>query len=248
MTDIEFFSVHANLTAIIVDYVDFGDDPDVQKVSATVKFLPRIPNGSLIWAPGLLPPQGIALAPIQARFDTDGWLRTIQAAPRDDKQLVTVAGSPTNYKLAFNGSAASTTIAGNAPATTMKTALEALSTIGTGNVTVGGSDGGPYTVAFTGALAAADQPLLVASAITGGTSPTVTITSIQDGSLNEGVKLVAHTAAIDLDELVYDAVFSNVIYNKADQIIAPFGFVAPTTGGGSIDLASIAKVLPKPGL
>lgn len=245
---IEFFSVHANLTAIVVDYIDVGDDPDVQKVSATVKFIPRVPNGSLIWAPGLLPPQGIALPPIQARFDTDGWLRTIQAAPRDDKQLVTVAGSPTNYKLAFNGSAASSTIAGSATATTMKTALEALSTVGAGNVTVGGNPGGPYTVAFTGALAAANQPLLVASAITGGTAPTVTITSIQDGSLNEGVKLVANTAAIDLDELIYDTVFSNVIYNKADQIIAPFGFAAPTTGGGSIDLSQVQKLTPKPGL
>lgn len=45
-------------------------------------------------------------------------------------------------------------------ATAMQTALEALSTIGVGNVTVEGPNGGPWRVSFTGALGFSPQPLL----------------------------------------------------------------------------------------
>lgn len=134
----------ANLSAVVVDYVDAGTDPDIQKITATVDFIPRIPNGSLVWASGLTPPQGVALPRIRGRFDTDGTLKTI----------------------------------------------------------VGGV----------------------------------------------GVKLTANTDVIDLDELYYDIVFSNVVYNKADQVIAAFAITAPYIGGITVDLANCEHFLPKPGL
>lgn len=74
---VQFFTVTGNLRAYTVDYVDVGAAPDLQLVTATIEFIPRIPRGQLLWAPGLTPPQGIILAPVLARFDGDGALHTI---------------------------------------------------------------------------------------------------------------------------------------------------------------------------
>lgn len=137
---IEYFTVVADLVAIVTDYVDIGADPDQQPISASVKFIPRLGVGQIIWIPG----QGVALAPIRARFDPDGVLRTIQ----------------------------------------------------------------------------------------GGT----------------GVELVANTPVLGLPELIWDVVFTNVIYDRNDQLIAPFAFTAPTTGGGVLDLSTVTKLTPQPGL
>lgn len=137
---IEYFTVVADLVAIVTDYVDLGADPDQQPISASVVFTPRLGVGQILWIPG----QGVALAPIRARFDPDGVLRTIQ----------------------------------------------------------------------------------------GGT----------------GVELVANTPVLGLPTLIYDVVFTNVIYDHNDQRIAPFAFTAPTTGGGVLDLSTVTKLTPLPGL
>jgi hypothetical protein len=50
-------------------------------------------------------------------------------------------------------------LAYNAAAATVQTALQGLSTVGSGNATVAGSAGGPYTVTFASALAANFNPL-----------------------------------------------------------------------------------------
>ncbi|MGW5147540.1 hypothetical protein [Rhodococcus koreensis] len=80
--------------------------------------------------------------------------------------------------LSFKGSAPSASIAHNAAATAVQTALEALSTIGEGNVTVTGAE--PWDVEFVGALGESKQPLLdgVATGLTGGT---LTITETVEG-------------------------------------------------------------------
>jgi hypothetical protein len=135
---LEFFTVTGNLNAIVTDYVDADADPDQHPISASVVFTPRIPVGTIIWIPG----QGVALAPIRARFDSDGILRTIQ----------------------------------------------------------------------------------------GGT----------------GVELVANTPVLDLDQLIYDVVFTNVTYDKAEQKVNPFAFSAPGIGGQVVDLSSVEKLPPLP--
>lgn len=137
---VEFFTVLANLTAFVVDYVDVGYEPDQQPISATVSFVPRLSDGKILWLPG----QGVVLATITARFDTDGTLKTIQGDP--------------------------------------------------------------------------------------------------------GVELVANTPILGLDELIYDVKFTNVVYGKADQVLSPFAFGAPTTAGAVVDLSTVEKLTPKPGL
>ena len=71
-----------------------------------------------------------------------------------------------------HGGQTTTAIAENAAASAVQTALEALSTIGAGNVAVTGSAGGPYTVTFRGSLKGDNVAQLTSSAasLTGGAS------------------------------------------------------------------------------
>ncbi len=101
-----------------------------------------------------------------------------RTAVTDEVQTVTVSGSPTGgtFKLSF-GEQETATIAYNAAAATVQTALRALANIGSTGVTVTGSAGGPYTVTFVGTLAGENVPLILlapgSNALTGGTSPSV---------------------------------------------------------------------------
>lgn len=70
---IESFTATLDLTAIIADYTDADVLPDRQPISCTVTFTPRLRTGQVVWVPGM----GLVLAPIKARCDTDGVLRTI---------------------------------------------------------------------------------------------------------------------------------------------------------------------------
>jgi hypothetical protein len=63
----------------------------------------------------------------------------------------------------------------------VQTALTALSTIGSGNVAVTGSAGGPYTVTFQGALANSPEPLLTGNSSALTPSGTVTVANTTTG-------------------------------------------------------------------
>lgn len=247
MAELEYFLLTATLTAVIVDYTDEGDLPDLQRISGTVEFRPRIPTGKLLWCPTLTPPQGIALAPIKARFDTDGVLRTIQDAPVNEIQRVTVTGDP--FTLTYNGQTTSN-IPQGATAATVETTLEALSTVGVSNANVTGPDGGPYDVTFNDALGDQDVPQMTAT--------NATVTTTRAGTLAAGAKLTAGTDVLGLGTydpasksggLIYDVIFSNVVYNKGLQEIHPFAFVAdPAWAGTTVDLAEVEKIDPAPGI
>lgn len=87
-------------------------------------------------------------------------------------QTVTVTGAPTGgtFTLTYNGQTTAG-IAYNATAAAVQSALEALSNVDPGDVTVSGSNGGPWTIASAGASA----PTVTASGsgLTGGSSPAV---------------------------------------------------------------------------
>ena len=102
----------------------------------------------------------------------------------DEIQSVTITGSPTGgtFTLTF-GANITTNIAYNASASTVQAALVALASIGTGNASVSGSNGGPWTVEFIGSKADASQALLTGNGggLTGGSSPNVSISRVQAG-------------------------------------------------------------------
>ncbi|WP_280425280.1 major capsid protein [Nocardia carnea] len=104
----------------------------------------------------------------------------------NEVQTVTITGTPTggHFTLSFGGSTTSN-LAHNATAATVQAALAALPTIGTGNIAVAGSAGGPYTVTFIGALGATNVAAMTATgSLTGGTTPAVAVALTTAGGPN----------------------------------------------------------------
>jgi len=115
------------------------------------------------------------------------WDRTaafVIQAECNEVQAITITGGPTGgtYTLTF-GAQTTAAINWNDPASTVQTRLQALSSIGAGNVLVTGSAGGPYTVEFTSALGFSVQANITraTNSLTGGASPDAVITNPQDG-------------------------------------------------------------------
>ncbi|WP_431980007.1 hypothetical protein [Streptomyces qinglanensis] len=117
-------------------------------------------------------------------IDGPGWR---DLAPLSNEvQSIAITGGPSGgtYTLTYGGQTTAG-IAYNATSTQVRTALTALSSIGTGNVTCSGGPhpGSAITVTFTGALAGTDVEEMTASGtgLTGGTSPDVTVTTVTPG-------------------------------------------------------------------
>ena len=235
MAALDYFTVTSSgIGAVGIDYVDADDLPDEAVVYAFVTFTPRLPTGTVIWAPTLTPPRGIQLDKVRARFSPeDGILRTIVGEAVNERQRITVTGDP--FTLSFDGAGPTTNLANTATALQVDAALEALPNIGPNDVFVSGPNGGPYDVTFRTALAGTNVPQLSAT--------NATITTLTQGTLDAGVKLVANTSALDLDELIYDVSF---VVPESTRTIASFGILAPTTAGQTIDLASVTKLRVDP--
>jgi len=105
----------------------------------------------------------------------------------NEVQTVTVTGSPTGgtYKLSFMGSVTNS-LAYNISAATLQLELEAIKTIQSGNVTCAGGahPGTPITVTFVNKFKGWDAPIMLldTNALTGGSSPTVTIAETTKGA------------------------------------------------------------------
>lgn len=109
----------------------------------------------------------------------------VQTNEKQTLTMSTAGGAATGgaFTLTYSGQTTST-IAYNASAATVQAALEALSNIGAGDVTVTGSAAGPWTVEFTGALDQTDVALMTSNAasVTGPGSPyTLTVAELQKG-------------------------------------------------------------------
>lgn len=145
---------------------------------------------------------------------------TLEASGVNEVQTVTINGSPTGgtWTLSYKDQI-TTNLAFNATAAAVQAALRALGRIGSDGVTVTGAGGGPYTVTFEGRLSNQDVPLLVAAdALTGGTTPDVTVAEATKGSssysglfvLNSGLvlaksadgkKVIPYTGDTNIDEV-----------------------------------------------
>lgn len=103
----------------------------------------------------------------------------------NETQLATVTGGPTGgtFTLTWSGQTTAA-IPYNASAGVVQGALNDLSNVRVGDVLVTGPAGGPYSVHFTNTLKGQDVAAMTASgaSLTGGTTPGVTITTVQSGS------------------------------------------------------------------
>lgn len=109
-----------------------------------------------------------------------------KAAGTNEVQSVTITGGPTGgtFTLTFNAQTTAA-IAFDATAAAVQSALQALSSVGAGNVTTSGGPlpGTAVSVTFVGALGLQDVPQMTAtSSLTGGTTPAVAIATSTAGS------------------------------------------------------------------
>lgn len=150
---------------------DPGTNPsitlDISAFTSTVHY----PNGYI--------PSGCPLAKITATNLYGPYSVT------DEVQTVTEGGSGlTSFTLTYSGQTTAS-IAAAATAAQVQAALEALSNIGAGNVTVSGSAGGPYTVNFVGSLSDTNVAQMTATP-TGGTGTVTVATTTAGGTEGTG--------------------------------------------------------------
>lgn len=115
----------------------------------------------------------------------------------NEEQIITLASATGGtFTLSFGGQTTSG-IAYNAAAGTVETALEGLSTIGSSNVSVSGSAGGPWTVEFIGSLRGTDvaQITIDASSLTGVLAASIAETTPGSGGFNEQWHLSMYNAS-----------------------------------------------------
>lgn len=123
----------------------------------------------------------------------------------NEVQTVTVTGSPTGgtFTLTYDTQTTSA-LPYNATPAAVQTALEALTNIGAGNVTVSGGPlpGTAITVTFKGELANTDVAQMTAtSSLTGGSTPAV---SVSTTGLAWAWKNIGHTARDELPVFGYE--------------------------------------------
>jgi hypothetical protein len=106
-----------------------------------------------------------------------------------EQQTITITGTPTGgtWTATFDGQTTAA-IAYNATAAAVQLAVEALSNVTPGEVTVTGGPGPgtPWVVTFTGDKAGQNVPqITTSSSLTGGSSPTITVTTTTAGGTAE---------------------------------------------------------------
>jgi hypothetical protein len=168
----------------------------------------------------------------------------------NDQQRLTEFGAPTGgtFTFTFNGQTTGA-LAYNITAAALKTAIEALSSVGAGNTVVTGGplNTAPITIEFVGTLAGANQPAITVNTagFTGGTSPGITVTNVRDGAAAQtAVEKAVTVASVDAAGANSDATTKSAV--AADlQANRELGFIInvvdPTRT--AIDVTFQAKAL-----
>lgn len=149
---------------------------------------------------------------------TTNIVRAIRHTNITEVQSYTINGSPTGgtYTLTHNGNTTGS-IAYNASAATVQTALRLLSGLGSVTVALSGST---YTVTFTGVSGNTPQ-MTSTSSLTGGTAPSITHATIIEGAAPPAL-LTSGKIICYGNEVFNDRVSSNIqlvdMYNAADSV------------------------------
>lgn len=123
-----------------------------------------------------------------------GGVSSSSTAGDNEVQSLAITGTPTGgtFTLTFKGQTTSA-LDFDATAGEVDAALEALSTVGAGNVacTGGPLPGAAVTITFGGDLATLDVPVITAtSSLTGGSSPAIAITTTTPGTHTVGIHTI----------------------------------------------------------
>lgn len=190
--------IHASITGSTSTVLSIGDLTDfvTQGIIASVGSLGGtqyaiIKQGGLWWNERILPwpneweqDKGTV-----GRGEYAGIVDSRSTSTDGEVQVITISGSPAGGNCTLNLQGQTTSpIAYNAPANSgagnVKGILEALSNVGSGNVSVTGSAGGPWTAHFSSLLSDLPKMTIESNALTGGSSPSIAISVSQDGPQN----------------------------------------------------------------
>lgn len=148
-------------------------------------------------------------------------------------QTLTTTGTPTGgtFTLTFN-SQTTTAVAYNALASAVQTALEALSNIDPGDVTVTGGPGPgtPYVVTFGGQYAGTDVTAMTASgSFTGGSTPAIAVTTTTPGGSGAAIGWRAPEVNVTPvpNGVAVEAWANAIVDNAAASVLPYWHFIWP---------------------
>lgn len=164
----------------------------------------------------------------------------------NEQQTITVSGSPTTLTLKYKG-AETSAVAGNAAAAAWQTALQALSTVGPGNILVTGSAGGPYTATGAGAFAGIELELIEKGTLVGGTAPDVVIARSTAGGWKTfpTAPLIGGQLNCYLADAIADLAANKIVDLHAFSFDSGDGF-DPQDKMNTADGLTYSVVVPKP--
>lgn len=176
-------------------------------------------------------PSGLALSFDGSKYVRFGGVSEVQA--------ITITGAPTGgtFTITFDGETTAA-IAYNATAATVQAALEALSNVNPGDITVGGA-AGAWTLTFGGRYAEQSVPqVTAASSLTGGADPAVTpstttagVSGVLAGFLAKNEPLIREDGATSTSVII--AVVKEGVINSERLPVAAHRSIdqnTPTTG------------------
>lgn len=175
-----------------------------------------------------------------------GTVASTTTSGQSEVQTITINGSPTGgtYTLSYRGQT-TTALAYDADAAAIDAALEALSTIGAGNVVVAGA--GPFTVTFGSALASQNARPITANAagLTGGTNPSISIAETTPGFAVRGIHVITPSDASSLPWLSVEERMSVDFesFRYTDAKVGRLRFECDASGyaTGTVDLAALTQ-------
>lgn len=184
------------VTAVTLEAVTTGgvdaEDDDV--------YLNRLATQLQLLAPRPIVPADFAalaqnIAGVDRALAIDGY-----QPGRNETQTITINATGGTYTITFEGQT-TTAIAYNANAATVQAALEALSNVAPGDVTVTGGPGGTatLTVAFAGAYTATNVTAMTtnAASLTGGTATATVATLTEGAAASTGNERTVTVAVVD---------------------------------------------------
>ncbi|MBA2116784.1 hypothetical protein [Bremerella alba] len=162
----------------------------------------------------------------------------------NEVQVVTLPGNPSGgtFTLTFQGQTTAN-LNYDQSSSDLQTALEALSNIGSGDVSVSGDDGGPWTIEFTGSLAGTDVGQMTASGanLTGGS---VAISTVQAAVAHQNEQvLLTMSASVTSGTftLSYDSSESSgIAYNATSASVKTALEGTSSIGSGDVNVSGPA--------
>jgi len=182
---------------------------------------------------------GVTVIPVGARFSVGSTTYTVTGVNSNEVVTVTVDADSGTFTLTFGGETTAA-IEFDAAASAVQSAMEALASVGAGNVVVSGNAGGPYRIEFQGDLAATDVGTVTAdgSGLSGST-PSIGVVETQQGGpgVNEVQTITLTNAESGTFTLTYSGeTTADIAYDAEASVVQTALEALATIGAGQVSV------------